>query len=70
MVQKKGDYSLIHELMNIEPRLDELDTEHLVCAKRAGADVFITLDEMLIGNPILESKLSILIKHPREFVNI
>ena len=70
MVQKKNDYSLVHEIMNIESRLDELDTEHLVCAKRAGADVFITLDEKLIGNSVLESKLGLLIKHPNEFVNI
>ncbi|MBI4162790.1 MAG: hypothetical protein HY513_03840 [Candidatus Aenigmarchaeota archaeon] len=56
--------------MDIEARLDELDTEHLVCAKRAGADIFITLDAMLIGNKTLESKLGLLIKHPKDFVNI
>ncbi len=32
---KKDDYRFIHEIMSIEARLDELDAEHLVCAKRA-----------------------------------
>ncbi len=45
---QKDDYLLIHELMDIETRLDELDSEHIVCAKRAGANAFITLDEKLI----------------------
>lgn len=67
---KKSDYFAIYEIMNAEAMLDELDSEHLVCAKRAGADVFITLDKLLINNPTIESKLGIRITHPKEFVSV
>lgn len=67
-VPKKEDYTFISELMNLEPRLDELDTEHLICAKRSQATAFITLDKLLINNKTLETKLKLGIKHPEDFV--
>ncbi len=67
---KREDHLLIDELMEAETRLEEMDAEHLVCAKRAGASVFLTFDSKLLGNRTLESILGMRIKHPQEFVNL
>ncbi|MBI4162743.1 MAG: hypothetical protein HY513_03595 [Candidatus Aenigmarchaeota archaeon] len=50
--------------------LSVLDAEHLVSAKRACANVFITLDKKLIYNTALEKELGIKIKPPSDFVSI
>ncbi len=66
---KTLDHLLIDELMKAEEMLEELDAEHLVCAKKAGVSAFLTFDSKLLGNKTLESKLGLKIKHPQEFVN-
>ena len=66
---KKEDYQLIDKLIENE-RIEPTDAQHLVCAKRAGANVFITLDAELIDNKNLENVLGLKIQHPSGFVNI
>jgi len=66
VVPKREDYMLVHDIMEVDNRLDELDAEHLVSAARSNADAFVTLDKHLVGNKTLESKLKLKIIHPEE----
>lgn len=70
VVLHREDHKFIDKLMDIVYNLEEVDAEHLACAKRCGADVFITLDKKLIGSVELERELGIKIRSPSDFVSI
>ncbi len=68
---RREDHLLIDRLMDIERGLEELDALHLVSAKRANAEVFLTFDKALLSTEAknnLEKMLNLKIEHPIEFI--
>ena len=59
-------YDVVKKINAIESRAEPMDALNLANAITENADVFVTMDDKLMGNKKLESAFKIKIKHPRE----
>jgi len=59
-------YTIVEKIKDVESRAEPMDALNLAAAITGNADVFVTLDDKLMGNKKLESAFGIKIKHPGE----
>ncbi len=56
---QKNIEDILIKIKEVDKRIDPLDREILACAVESNAIVFVTLDNKLIKNPVLENKFNI-----------
>lgn len=62
-----GILEIIRSLRETDYKIEFVDSLHLATAIEKKADTFVTLDEKLVGNSVIEKKFRINIRHPTQF---